>query len=142
VLYGSTMPTASIARLHGVAAMHDWALLGLFYAANALPLALFDRPEESAAIVALTTALAVGAKLAWNLIDRKVPKIVEPETHRVCFMGQGAADQLLSYMKDHDHKTEMMLETLTEIAQNQKDISQDISKSLAVLTAVLDRRRP
>lgn len=122
--------------------MHDWGLLGLFYAATVAPLALFDRPEESAAVVALTTALAIGAKLAWNLIDRKVPKNGNGESERVCFMGKGAADALLAKLEEHDHKTERMLETLTEIAQRQQDISQDISKSLAVLAATLGRRRP
>jgi hypothetical protein len=124
--------------------MQSWGLLGLFYAAAVTPLAMFDRPEESAIVVAITTALAIGAKLAWNLIDRRLPKngSTNGDIHRVCFMGQGAADRLLAQLEEHDHKTERMLETLTEIAQNQKDISLDISKSLAVLAASLGRRRP
>ena len=122
--------------------MQGWGLLGLFYAALLAPLAMFENAQESAVVVALSTALAVGAKLAWNLIDRKVPKNGNGESERVCFMGKGAADALIAKLEEHDHKTERMLETLTEIAQRQQDISQDISKSLAVLAATLGRRRP
>lgn len=134
------MPASTHKRVYGVRAMHQWGLLGLFYLGTIGPIAIFEQAEESAIIVSLATALAIGAKLAWNLIDRKLPKEGNGSVERVCFMGQGAADRLIERMDTHDQKMVMILEQLVELSQRSVDIEHNNQTSLALIADALKRR--